>query len=316
MSNADIQTFVAAQRRTYAKCLYADLTCKNKPVDAHSIQNARVLELIQENGHVLMPDFRLVGGEPKLAFVKIGRNDASTFTGLCSKHDIELFKAIDTESLNVRKREHLEQLAYRSVMRDLHVHLLNSEKAWAIHEQFCKAGGKNPADVATAASMIALDHDRKGLQALKYREKHFDTPLSEGKIPDLQHLLITMNGQDPVLAASALLSSDFAEDGELIGPTLNVIPMDNDKSVAVLSYPSDQEPQIKLDLPEIFDGPEDRLTYQLAKLIIQRIENFVLSPSHYEKWSSDKKTRVLREFEANIQGPNAMEDHDDLNIFL
>jgi outer membrane biosynthesis protein TonB len=33
-----------------------------------------------------MPDFRLVNGAPKLEFVKIGRNDASTFTGLCSKH--------------------------------------------------------------------------------------------------------------------------------------------------------------------------------------------------------------------------------------
>ncbi|WKA29333.1 hypothetical protein [Bradyrhizobium roseum] len=316
MSNETIQTFVAAQKRTYAKCLYGDLTCEEKPVDAHSIQNAKVIELIQDNGHVLMPDFRLVNGEPKLAFVKIGRNDASTFTGLCSKHDIELFKTIDTEPLNVRRREHLEQLAYRSVMRDLHVHLLNSEKAWAIHEQLCKAGGKNPAEVATAASIIALNHDRKGLQALNYREKHFDTPLSRGKIPDLQHLLITMNGQEPVVAASALLSSDFAEDGELIGPTFNVVPMDNDKSFAVLSYPSGQEPKIKADLPEIFDGDEDRLTYELAKLIIQRIENFVLSPSHYDKWSSDKKVRVLREFEANIQGPKPVEDHDDLNIFL
>jgi hypothetical protein len=29
----------------------------------HSIQNAKVLELIQTDGHVLMPDFRLVNGD-------------------------------------------------------------------------------------------------------------------------------------------------------------------------------------------------------------------------------------------------------------
>jgi hypothetical protein len=75
----DVQTFVQAQKRVYAKCLYGDLKCEKKPIDAHSIQNANVLELVQTKNHVLMPDFRLVNGEPKLAFVKIGRNDASTF---------------------------------------------------------------------------------------------------------------------------------------------------------------------------------------------------------------------------------------------
>ena len=96
MANENIGTFVQARKKTYEKCLYGDLTCAEKPIDAHSIQNAKVLELIQTNGHVLMPDFRLVDGEPKLEFAKIGRNDASTFTGLCSKHDTELFKSIDT----------------------------------------------------------------------------------------------------------------------------------------------------------------------------------------------------------------------------
>jgi hypothetical protein len=139
MANENIQIFVQAQKKTYQKCLYGDLKCDGKPIDAHSIQNANVLELIQTDGHVLMPDFRLVNGEPKLEFVKIGRNDASTFTGLCSKHDTELFKSIDTEPLEVDNFEHLRQLAYRSVMREFHTHLLNSEITLAIHETFCKA---------------------------------------------------------------------------------------------------------------------------------------------------------------------------------
>jgi len=150
------------------------LTCDGKPIDAHSIQNAKVLELIQTDGHVLMPDFRLVNGEPKLELVKIGRNDASTFTGLCSKHDTELFKAIDTEPLDVDNCEHLRQLAYRSVMREFHTHLLNSEQAWAIHEQFCKAGGADPAEVATAASILALNHDKKAFEVLNYRKKQVE----------------------------------------------------------------------------------------------------------------------------------------------
>jgi hypothetical protein len=54
-----------------------------------------MLDLIQTDGHVLMPRYRLVNGEPTEEFAKVGRNDASTFTGLWLKHDAALFKAID-----------------------------------------------------------------------------------------------------------------------------------------------------------------------------------------------------------------------------
>jgi hypothetical protein len=54
----------------------------------------------------------------------------------------------------------------------------------------------------------------------------------------------------------------------------------------------------------------------LAKLIIQRVENFTLCPSHYEKWSDGKKARVLHEFEATMSEPKEIADHADLNIFL
>jgi hypothetical protein len=46
-------------------------------------------------------------------------------------------------------------------------------------------------------------------------------------------------------------------------------------------------------LSKVFDADESTLKYELAKLIIQRVENFTLSPAHYEKLSDDKKARVL-----------------------
>jgi hypothetical protein len=314
---SNIQVFVEARKKTFAKCLYGDLKCDGKPIDAHSIQNARVLELIQTDGHVLMPDFKLVNGELRLEFTRIGRNEASTFTGLCSQHDTELFRLIDTEQLDVNNCEHLQQLAYRSVMREFHTHLLNSERAWAIHEQLCKADGSDPGEVATAASIIALGHDKKGLEVLNYRNKHFDLPLSEGKRPDLQHLIITMGNQPSVLAVSALFSIGFTSQGDIIGPTLNVLPTSKTESIGVLSYPAWQTGEVRTALVKIFDADEKTLKYELAKLIVQRVENFVLSPVHYEKWSDNKKARVLREFEATMTEPaREIADHEDLNIFL
>jgi hypothetical protein len=129
MAKEEIQLFVKAQKEDYARCLPPSMDCDGEPIRAHSIQNARVLDLIQTDGHVLMSQYKLVKGEPVMKFEKVGRNEASTFTGLCAKHDTELFKAIDTEPLDVDNCEHLRQLAYRSVMREMHTELANGERA-------------------------------------------------------------------------------------------------------------------------------------------------------------------------------------------
>jgi hypothetical protein len=141
MAKEDIELFAKAQKKGFAKCLAPSMDCDEEPIRAHSIQNARVLDLIQTDGHVLMPRYKLVNGEPKMEFAKVGRNEASTFTGLCSKHDTELFKAIDTEHLDVDNCEHLRQLAYRSVMREMHTELENGERAWAMREERTRQSG-------------------------------------------------------------------------------------------------------------------------------------------------------------------------------
>ena len=77
----------------YEMCLGPDNECEGSIIRAHSVQNSRVLELIQESGHVIMP--RLVSSFDRGAgfrFESVGRNEATTFTGLCQKHDRELLK--------------------------------------------------------------------------------------------------------------------------------------------------------------------------------------------------------------------------------
>jgi hypothetical protein len=317
MAKEDIELFVKAQKADYStKCLHGALDCKEKPIRAHSIQNARVLDLIQTDGHVRMPQHKLVKGEPKLEFGNVGRNDASTFTGLCSKHDTELFKEIDTEPLNVDNCKHLRQLAYRSVMREMHTHIANAERAWAMHEGLCKEQKADPSETRSAASVLYLEHMKKAQEVYRYRRKHFDKPLEEDHLPNLRHLIIEMDSQKSVLAASSLFSTGFTEEGDIIGPTLSIVPLNETKTVAIISYPAERETEIKASLAKVFDADEKTLKYELAKLVIQRVENFALSPAHYDSWSEDKKVRVLREFEASLKEPKDIADHPDLNIFL
>jgi hypothetical protein len=234
---------------------------------------------------------------------------------LCSKHDVELFKAIDTDPLDLDNCEHLRQLAYRSVMREMHTELANGERAWAMHEEICK-GKADPSEVASKASVLFLASYKKAHEVFRYRIKHFDKPTEEGKAADLRHLIIEMDNQQPVLAASSLFSTGFTDQGDIIGPTLNIVPLNLTKTVAVISYPAEQQAGVKASLAKVFDADEKTLKYELAKLVIQRVENFTLSPSHYNTWSKDKRARTLREFTASLAEPKEITDHADLNIFL
>src|SRR5206468_2807184 len=128
--------------------------------------------------------------------------------------------------------------------------------------------------------------------------------------------IIEMDNQKPVLAASALFSVGFTEEGDIIGPTLNILPLNATKTVGIISYPKEQEAAVKASLAKVFDADEQTLKYELAKLVIQRVENFTLSPEHYNAWSDDKRARVLREFEASLAEPKDIPDHPDLKIFL
>jgi hypothetical protein len=316
MAKEDIELFVKAQKKGFSKCLPPSMDCDEEPIRAHSIQNARVLDLIQTDGHVIMPRYKLVNGELVMEFAKVGRNDASTFTGLCSKHDTELFKAIDTEPLDIDNCEHLRQLAYRSVMREMHTELENSERAHALHEELCKGMKANPNETETKALHLWAALMKKAHEVFRYRSKHFDRPAEEGKAPDLRHLIIEMDNQRPVLAASSLFSTGFTDEGDIIGPTLNIVPLNATKTVAIISYPSEQQAAVKAALAKVFDADEKTLKYELAKLVIQRVENFTLSPAHYNNWSEEKRARVLREFEASLGEPKEIPDHADLNIFL
>jgi hypothetical protein len=316
MTNGDLQLLVKAQKAEYSRCLHPSMDCEEPPIRAHSIQNSRILDLVQTEGHVIMPRYRIEKGKLKAEFKKVGRNDASTFTGLCSKHDAELFKAIDNERLNTDNCEHRRQLAYRAIMREFHTELENAERANALHCEICKAEGKDPHTTETAAIHLWAYWIKKSQKVYAYRRRHFDAPRENGSQPNLRHLIITIDNQAPVLACSALFSTGFTKDGAIVGPTLNVAPLNERQSVALLSGPGEQWAEIKRTLSKVFDADEKTLKHELAKLIIGHIENFTLSPAHYEKWSDDRKARVLREFEKSLAGPVELEDHPELNIFL
>lgn len=51
----------------------------------------------------------------------MGRNNATTFTGLCADHDADLFRPIDTNEIDLSSDEHLFLLSYRAVLKEAYM---------------------------------------------------------------------------------------------------------------------------------------------------------------------------------------------------
>src|SRR5689334_8203934 len=103
------------------RCLEPREECEAKAIKAHSIAKSSVLNQLCEDNHVVMPVARQQSdAPPTVEFRRVGKNTASTFTGLCARHDNQIFRPIDDFSFDVLNPEHLFLLAYRSVLNELH----------------------------------------------------------------------------------------------------------------------------------------------------------------------------------------------------
>jgi hypothetical protein len=307
MDKKKIGAFFNLQKVNYTKCMHDVFQCKEEPVRAHSIQNSAVMDLLQKDNHVLMPRPKLSAKkELTIELALVGRNNASTFTGLCSRHDNELFKLIDTEALDVGNDKQLDQLALRASMREMHTCLEQGFRMQAAHIENVKTGvtKEGSPDGPGVAAIIFM---KKAWHVFRYQGKHFE------REPSLAHQIIELDNQAPTIAAASLFSVAHDKAGNIVGPMLSVLPLSATKTVSVVSYPKSQEAEIKKALPKLFDDSDKKKA--LSELILQRVENFALAPATYDSWTVEKKKAVLKYFGDSMLRPAPPPAGVDLSLF-
>ena len=154
--NAALRKFFDLRKQGYSRCLHYSMDCQKDAIRAHSIQNGKVLDLLQRENHVIFPKHKIVEGNATAEFGLIGLNQASTFTGLCADHDTELFKLADTLPLDTGNKEQLNQYAYRAVMREFHTCVEEGGRFFALEADNIKNGVTNP-NTPNAAGRAAIE---------------------------------------------------------------------------------------------------------------------------------------------------------------
>src|SRR2546422_5934076 len=136
----------------YSKCLADPGTpCPLPAIRAHSVQNARSLDLLARDGHVVALTRRLDATKgPVIEFGEVGRNLATTFAGLCAHHDQTIFAPLDRLAFDPTNQEHLFLAGYRAVIREFYATCAAASKVQTAYLERVAAGGRPPGAASPA----------------------------------------------------------------------------------------------------------------------------------------------------------------------
>jgi len=298
----------------FERCFWPDMSCRRPAIRAHSVQNARALDLLAESGHVVAPVLRMnVESGPSIELQRVGRNRATTFAGLCAEHDREIFAPIEIGDLDVNNPEHLFLLAYRATFYETHS---SAAAVVVMQSAYLKRAdlGLDSRDESSLAGRMAVERMYAFHQTWLYKSE-FDFAYLNKRFDAIQHDVLELSVEKPSVAACALFSlDDVHRDDDIVRVCLTVLPVEERKTLALFSYLPPDAVRARFALDRVLNGIGSYQKYELSRRLINHCQNFVLSPSFVDAWTGQQKQIVTGLFHRTV-GANDF-DFDDPALML
>ena len=311
-SEKNIQLYFQAKVIEHNTCVIND--CGKKAIKAHSVQNSRVLELLCYQGHLIqLTLIHNKKSEPIFQFEKVGRNNATTFKGLCSKHDTEIFKPIECNPINYDTDEHLFLISYRSVLWEYHAKISAAQKYSFIANKI----KNNHTEIFQNSSEFEVEHSAFVIEAWReYKHKlKYDFIYEYKAYECIKSKFFVISTTQPTIAASAVINTGRNEQNDFSRATLNVLPLNNNKTLVLISWLYDDDSNVVKYFDNIFNYNNSNIDVVISKMLIQNSENVVISPNFFNTWSEQKKSKIIAWFSKNL-GENKIDIEDsDINLF-
>ncbi|MEG4586211.1 hypothetical protein QUA54_13485 [Microcoleus sp. MOSTC5] len=311
----ELKSFIYTQlKKKYNKCLWPKSDCTENCIKAHSIQNGQILDQLASNNHVVMavPTQNLNTG-PEIEFQQVGRNLATTFTGLCQKHDSELFRPIDINEFDVSNQQQKFLIAYRSVLRELHTRIKAAIDLQTPYQKIVELGKCDPNN--RDISELVTNTLANACDFYLYKQE-YDKIYNTNSFTKIEHKCIRIERNCP-LAVSSLFDPIKSIIGrKRLKPkliVLNVFPQKQD-TIILLSYLRDHQEDLRPYANEIINASVEDQLYLLSKTILRYCENFVISPQHFNLFSQEKIDTIKNFYLATLTLIDL--DHNDKNLML
>jgi hypothetical protein len=302
--------------KKYNKCLWPKSDCTQGCINAHSIQNSQILGQLASNNHLVMAVPRPnLDTMPEIEFKKVGRNKATTFTGLCSEHDRKLFLPIDVNEFDSSNEEQKFLIAYRSVIRELHTKIKVAIDLQTTYHKLVEIEKCNPNNLekpmweATMATVNSYN--------LYQYKLIYDNIYNSNSFLEVKHDYICIK-KNCLLAVSSLFNpingrvQNKRHEAKFI--VINVFPH-NKNTIVLLSYLSSHQKELRPYANEIINARAEYQLYVLSKTILRNCENFVISPEHFDSFSSEKVDDIKNFYLETTKRNDYDEDNDNLMLF-
>ena len=297
--------------------------CSDKIISAHSIQNNKVLNLLESevNGNLKVLSFLYLKHNKfgKATSLKpIGKKSASTFFGFCNYHDTNIFKEIENNEIDLNNDKHCFLLSYRAFAKDYHAkkETLKGYKKNKFYSITHKLLGLNLAE----GSEI-------GLRDSSFVKKRLNKIFEKKQFSELYYLTYELDYLIPI-ALSGSFNPNYSYKGKKLNKSsdINIIyefvnfvvhPTISGKTLIILSCLPEHEKSV-LFLDELDELKTLKFEKAVSSLAIAYIENTFISPILWEKLGVIGQEKLLNE----IENTNPMNRgqykgffHSEINFF-
>lgn len=309
--------FFVRVNQAYSRCLWPFADCEQPAARAHSIQNANVLDVLQQDGHVIMPVQTMrLDREPVQTFQSVGRNQATTFTGLCQQHDSDIFRIIDTSPLDCENTEQLFLLAYRSVIKEYHTTLECAQSILCFMVDRVKDGTIEP-ELLSHDNVFSIGTVADSYEVYLYWST-LNLLLSECAYDRLRHNVFILPSRTASIAVSSVFPLQVERRKLDIPPLMifNIFPNPDGSHTALFSYLAEHTNWANAILARLHSASGNYLLYEISKLVLEKCGNFVLSPAFFATFSNKRRATMLQFFSGNISGLRRRLDLESEELML
>lgn len=323
-------------KKAIHECLLKGSDCSGSISRCHSLQNAKVLQSLSVDDHVYM--FRPNDCDGA-TLSRIGRNEATTFTGFCNNHDSRLFAKIDntpSHSLNFNDPEQSLLFTLRAVAREYWAKV-NIVAIFDKIDRFIQYADNDGLQRFLKLESKTVDafvqywpNLGKGLlygsRIAKKRMERLFQSLFTIKSTKNYHLLKNKTlffQTPPTLAVAAAFSPLFTKNGKHVNDSspgtasfkpvadlvLNIVPC-AERTWVHFTYHRRDDQKLSSYFSELDASSETELKQFISKIILMHCENAVFSPRFVDSLSQDDKRMIEDVFSAT---PFAVANHDDLS---
>jgi hypothetical protein len=291
--------------------------CREPTTDCHTLQRSGALALLDDGtGHVLVSHVETTL-PPSVGFKREGVRKATTFRGLCNKHDSELFRSID-QKLLPPSEEQLFALSYRAVLYKLY----SCQRSERLYTGFLGLAIRRKNRELAADFLAHLTRMRWGRQRLEKIVDWYGRMYEVREWHGISHL-IGRNIWKLPFAVACYFEPTFNPNGSRIesgigpamGPflTLSVIPQE-EGSVVALSYPAIFKEKLDPFL-QTFRPPIDQVSFveRVWQTALLYCDNIVISPRY---WAAVPETVHQAILEYSLQNPLIGHEPPDAAISL